>query len=521
MKITRREAIVTGTVGALGVLASVQPVSLFAADDEPATRSKSAKVTLLQVNDVHGYMDLHLEWFAGPDSQGPVYRHAGGYARIGALVKQIKNETQGRVLFCDNGDTFHGTYSVIKTEGEVLLPILNQMGMAAMTVHWDFAYGPQRLQELASKLNHPVLAINIYEIKSGKLFFPPYVVREVGGLKIGIIGIGSNIVDTNMPPHFSEGLHFTEGVKELPGFIQEVRTKQGADLIVVLSHLGFPQDVKLASAVSGIDVLLSGHTHNRLFRPVVQGNTLIIQSGSLGSFVGRLDLEVQNGKVVGHKHELIEVAESIQPDPTVDALVREALKPYSEELGRVVGEVSTTLNRNTELEATMDNFLLAAICEAADTPLGFTNGWRWGAPVHSGPVTNNDLYNIVPMAVPISTVELTGQELKEMLEQNLENTYSSDPFRQEGGYVKRCHGMTMYIKIENPAGMRIQDMFAGGERVQPDKTYRAAFLTVQAVPAKYGKNRQNLPQPLHEAMVAYLAKHRPASAELRGSVVAN
>ncbi len=519
MQMTRRDFIATATTGAVGLTGLGQAGPLFAANEEPARPGSSGKVTLLQINDCHGYLDLHQEWFAGP--QQPVYRQAGGYARIATLVNQIRGQTQGRVLFCDNGDTFHGTYPLVKSRGEVLLPILNQLGLNAMTVHWDFAYGPKRMQELAAGLRHPVLAINIYHTSTGRRFFAPYAVQEVGGLKIGIIGIASNITDKIMPPQFSEGLRFTDGRKELPGFIEEMRGKQDVDLVVVLSHLGFPQDMKLLSEVSGVDVLLSGHTHNRLFRPVVQGNTLLIQSGSHGSFLGRLDLQIKDRKVRGYQHELIEVAERVQPDPRMEALVKTALKPYADELERVVGEVSTTLNRDANLESTMDNFLLAAMREAAGTPLAFSNGWRWGAPVRPGPVTQNDLYNILPMPVPISTVDLTGRELIAMLEENLERTFSADPFHQMRGYVKRCLGLTAYIKIENPPGARIQKLFIGNDEVQPDKAYRAAYLSAQAVAANYGRNRQDLRQPTHEAMLAYLDKHKPASAELRGSVVAN
>jgi len=480
--------------------------------------NNTSNLTVLQINDTHGYLDLHLEWMAGPHQ--PVYRSVGGFARIATLARQIREETQGQVLFCDNGDTFHGTQPVVQSRGEIAVPILNQLGLNAMTVHWDFAYGPKRLKSLASRLKYPVLAINIYDPKTGQTFFPPYAVQEVGGLKIGIIGIASNIVDKTMPPSFSGGLRFTDGREELTGFIEEVRA-HGADLVVVLSHLGFPQDMKLISEVSGVDVLLSGHTHHGLFSPVRQGKTLVIQSGCHGAFLGRLDLEVQEGQVVGYRHQLIEVAESVQPDPTVEAQVKEALQPYAEDLARVVGEVSTALNRNTNLEATMDNFLLAAVRETAGTPLAFCNGWRWGAPVRPGPVTQNDLYNIMPMPVPIAIVDLTGQELIEMLEENLERTYSADPWRQLGGYVKRCLGLTVYIKVENPPGARIQELFVGNEKVQPDETYCAAYLTMQAVPEKYGRNRKDLPVDAHDAMRAYLDQHKPASAEIRGTIVVN
>jgi 2',3'-cyclic-nucleotide 2'-phosphodiesterase (5'-nucleotidase family) len=519
MKMSRREALVTGTVGALGMLALAKPGRLFAAGEPEERRGHSGKITLLQMNDSHAYLDLHLEWFPGPHQ--PVYRRAGGYARIATLLKQIRQETQDRVLFLDNGDTFHGTYPVVQSRGETLVPIMNQLKPDAMTVHWDFAYGPRQLQKLASALSYPVLATNIYEKRSGRRFFAPWLLREVSGLRLGIIGIASNIIDKTMPSHFSEGLRFTDGREELPGFINELHAKQGADLIVVLSHLGFPQDMKLLSEVPGVDVLLSGHTHHRLYSPVLQGNTLVIQSGCHGSFLGRLDLEVEQGRVVGHRHELLEVSESIRPDPAVDTLVKAALKLHAAELECVAGEVDTALDRNTTLEATMDNFLLEAVREAAGTPLAFCNGWRWGAPIQAGPVTRNDLYNIIPWAEPISTVELTGRELLDMLEENLERTFSADPFHQLGGYVKRCAGLTAYIKIENPPGTRIQKLFVGSDELQPDQTYRAAYLTVQAVPVKYGRNRKDLPQHAHEAMLAFLKKHKPATAELQGSIVAN
>lgn len=512
MQMTRRQAITTASMGAVSLAGLGGVGSLFAADSPNSKR----RITLLQINDTHGYLDSHLEWFPGP--QGAVYRMAGGYARIATLANQIREETQGRVLFCDNGDTFHGTYPVVKTKGEVLLPILNQLGLNAMTVHWDFAYGPSRMEELAAGLKHPILAINVYHAQTGTRLFAPYLVREIGGVKIGIIGIASNISAKIMPKPFRESLRFTEGREELPGFIEELRARKGADLVVVLSHLGFPQDLSLLSEVSGVDVLLSGHTHNRLFQPVVQGNTLVIQSGSHGAFLGRLDLEIQNGKVVGHRHKLIEVSENIPPDPTVAAMVKTALAPYTDELGRVVGQVTTALNRNANLESTMDNFLLAAIQEAAGTPLAFCNAWRWGAPVRPGPVTENDLDNILPMPVPMSTVDLTGRELIAMLEENLERTFSAEAFHQMGGYVKRCLGLTAYIKIENPPGTRVQKLFVGDDEVRPDQVYRAAYLSEQAVAANYGRNRQDLSQSTHDAMRAYLEKHKPASAELRGSV---
>jgi sulfur-oxidizing protein SoxB len=271
--------------------------------------------------------------------------------------------------------------------------------------------------------------------------------------------------------------------------------------------------------VKGIDVCLSGHTHNRLHKPVLQGKTLVIQSGCHGSFLGRLDLDVEGGQVVGYQHQLIEVKANTNPDPAVDDLIRQALAPYQDELSTVVGETATALNRATMLESAMDNFLLQALLENTDAQLAFSNGWRFGAPIIPGKVTLNDLYNIIPMNPPISTVELTGEELVLMLEENLERTFAPDPYEQMGGYVKRGLGLTVYLKIENPPGHRIQTVFVGNKEVQAAHIYKAAFITEKGIAHKYGRQRENRSERMIDAMQAYLARHQQLHAELRRTFV--
>jgi S-sulfosulfanyl-L-cysteine sulfohydrolase len=475
-------------------------------------------LTVIQLNDSHAYFDLHQEMF-WQGSQA-VYRPAGGYARIATIVKQIRAANQGRTLFCDCGDTLHGTYPAEKTQGEALLPILNALGLDAMTAHWEFAYGPDTFKERAAEISYPMLAINVYDQSTKERFFPPYSVKEIGGLRIGIVGVASNIIDKTMPPSFSQGLEFTLGREELPAIIDILHAQEKVDLIVLLSHLGFSQDMKLLSEVHGVDVCLSAHTHNRLYKPALQGNTLVIQSGCHGSFLGRLDLEIEGGRVVDYRHQLIEVEAKIGPDPAVDDLVRQALAPYQDELSTVVGTTATALNRGTALEATMDNFLLQALLESTGAQLAFSNGWRYGAPILPGEVSLNDLHNIIPVNPPVSTVELTGEEIVTMLEENLERTFARDPYDQMGGYVKRGLGFTAYIKIENPPGQRVQQVFVGGEELQPESYYPTTFVTEQGVGQKYGRNRQQHTERSIEALSAYLTKHHPVRADLRGTFVA-
>lgn len=457
-----------------------------------------AQLTLVQINDTHAYLDPHYELFW--TGHGAEYRRAGGFARIAALIKQIRQERAGQVLVFDGGDTFHGTYPAVQTQGEIMLPVLNTLGLAGMTGHWDFAYGPARLQELAARLTYPMLAVNCYHEDSQKRVFPAFTLWEMGTLRVGVIGVAATIVDKTMPPHFSEGVYLTLGKDELPETIAHLRDHERVNLIVVVSHLGFAQDLQLAQDVSGIDVLLSAHTHNRVHTPARVNEALIIQSGCHGSFIGRLDLTIEGGRVADYQHALITVGESVIPDPDVQALVDELMGPYREPLSEVVGRTDVALNRNTVFEATMDNFLLQAALRHTDAQIAFSNGWRYGAPIPCGPVTLNDLYNITPMNPPIGVVDLMGEEIQIMLEENLEHTFSRQPYQQMGGYLKRMAGVTMYAKLENPNGQRIQQVFVQGKPLDPKRVYSAAFVTEQGVPARYGANRQQTSMRAVEAM---------------------
>ncbi len=480
--------------------------------------SEERHLTILQLNDSHGYLKPHFEifWKDGRTTTQKV----GGFARIASLMNQIQVEHPNAVLTLDNGDTFHGTYPVVQSQGKVLIPILNALAIDAMTAHWEFAYGPSVFQSLTHQLDYPMLAINCYSKDTKTLIFSPITIIERNGLQIGIVGIASNIIDKTMPEHHSEGIYFTLGNQELPTYIQHLRDKERVDLIVVLSHLGYPQDLKLAAEVEGIDVLLSGHTHNRLYQPVIVNRAVIIQSGCHGSFIGRLDLKILNSRVKTFRHQLISIEDHISANFAVqDMIDRTVKKTEHAMLETVVGITRSTLSRWRPFESTMDNLLLQACQEASGTTLAFSNGWRYGAPIPPGDVTMNDLWNIIPDNPHISICEITGKELWLMMEDNLENTFSRDPYRQIGGYIKRCLGLNIYFKIENPYRKRIQDFFINGHPLDPAKSYSACFLTVQSIPSHYGKNRRDLHITAIDALKQYFEKHSPITSTLKGSIV--
>lgn len=468
--------------------------------------------SIIQINDMHGYIEPHLEHFY--DKEGITVKEAGGFSRIKTVIENSQKE-QPTFIF-DNGDTFHGTYEAVDSKGEQLIPLVNELGIQAMTFHWDMGYGPERLKTIGEKLNYPILAINAYREENDELYFEPYTIVKQDDISIGIIGIAATIIDKTMPAYFSKGLYFTLGDKELPKYVEELQKKE-VDLIVVLSHLGFPQDVKMMQEIEGVDICLSGHTHNRLSEPVQINDTTIIQSGSQSSFIGKIDLTVDDQQITELEHSLITITEDIPENPTMKELVNEAVEPYKEQLTEIVGHTDGILHRGWNVESTMDNLLLEAIQHQTNSDLVFSNGWRYGAPMVKGPITLKELYQMIPMDPPISTTELTGREIIEMLEENIENTYAANPYNQMGGYLKRAIGLKAFFKVESPKGHRIQTLLVAGKPVDLDKTYSVSYVTNQGVPSKYGKNHQNLEVHAIAALRNYLKENEVYHAKLLGT----
>ena len=474
-------------------------------------------LTIIQMNDTHGYLDSHWELFW--DGAFAHYKKAGGYARIASYLKKVRNEKNNHVLFLDGGDTFHGTHPVVNSKGEILIDLLNDLKVDAMSAHWDFAYGPKQLNHILSKLNYPLLAINCYDKETDELAYDPYIIKDINGLKVAIIGIAANIIDKVMPKHFSEGLYFTLGNHELPNIIKEVK-EQDVDLVLVLSHLGFPQEVKLAQDVPVIDILLSVHTYNRIYEPIQVDDTIIIQSGCHGSFLGHLDLVIEDKKIIEYRHHLQVLDETVEEDIKMKKKVIDCLSHPSINYDEVLGKTNTDLNRNTILESTMDNFLLSAMIDQTGADIAFSNGWRYGAPIPKGAITRNDLWNIIPVNPNLETVILSGQELWDMMEENFTRTFAHDAYEQMGGYVKRGMGINLYFKIENPPGKRIQQFFVGGSLIDKEKEYNVVFVTTQGVPSKYGHTRIKTDINAIDSLENYLKRHKAIDAELKGSIVA-
>ncbi len=406
------------------------------------------------------------------------YGKMGGLDRVAHIVKRIRGERGDSMLLLDGGDTWQGSYTANKTLGADMVEVMNALKPDAMTGHWEFTYGTDRVKELVDSLPFAFLGGNIYDSEWNEPAFEAYKIFERGGVKIGVIGQAFPYTPIANPrwmfPNWSFGIRETDVAKNV-----EAVKAEGAELVVLLSHNGFDVDRKLASRVPGIDVILTGHTHDALPEPVMVGNTLVIASGSNGKFVSRLDLDVQGGKVKGFSYRLIPVfSDVIGSDPEVAGLIDKVRAPYEAELGRKLGSTESLLYRRGNFNGTFDDLICQALLAERDAEIALSPGFRWGTSLLPGQdITVEDLHNACAMTYPSAyRTPMTGQLIKDILEDVADNLFNADPYYQQGGDMVRVGGMGYRIDPTAAIGDRISEMtvLKSGEAVKPDREYVVA-----------------------------------------------
>jgi sulfur-oxidizing protein SoxB len=403
------------------------------------------------------------------------YGKMGGLDRVSTVIKSIRDTRSDNMLLLDGGDTWQGSYVSNTTLGADMVQIMNMLKPDAMTGHWEFTYGEDRVRELVDALPFPFLGSNIYDKEWDEPVYDPTAFYDRGGVKIAVVGQAFPYLPIANPGWMFPSLSF--GIREeiLQQNIDDARAA-GADLVVLLSHNGFDVDRKLASRVRGIDVILTGHTHDALPEPVMVGKTMLIASGSNGKFVSRLDLDVSEGEVKGFKFRLIPVfSDVITPDAEVTKTIDETRAPYEAELGRVLGKTDSLLFRRGNMNGTFDDLICQALLEEREADISLSPGFRWGTSLLPGQdITVEDLFNATAMTYPAAyRSEMNGQLIKDILEDVGDNLFNPDPYYQQGGDMVRVGGMGYTIDVEKPIGTRISNMtlLKTGELIDPDKNY--------------------------------------------------
>ncbi|WP_415393933.1 thiosulfohydrolase SoxB [Paracoccus sp. SJTW-4] len=408
------------------------------------------------------------------DALGRAYGRMGGLDRMATVVKAIRAARPDSILL-DGGDTWHGSMTSLKTRGQDMVNAMNLLGVDGMTSHWEWTYGTERVNEIVESLPFPFLGANIFDVEWDEPAFEPYHIYEKGGLAIGVIGQAFPYMPIANPswmfPEYSFGIR----EERMQAMVDELRGKN-VDLVVCLSHNGFDVDHKMASRVKGIDVILSGHTHDAIPEPVLVGDTIIIATGSNGKFVSRVDLDVQNGRMAGFRHKLIPIfSDVITPDPEMAALIDAEREPFKAELEEQIGTTEMVLYRRGNFNGTWDDLICDAVRSERDVQIALSPGVRWGPSLLPGdPITREDIHNATSMTYgQVYRSEMTGETLKTILEDVADNIFNPDPYYQQGGDMVRVGGLGYAIDVSKPIGQRITDMVLtdSGEAIDPARSY--------------------------------------------------
>ena len=409
---------------------------------------------------------------------GKTYGRMGGMDRVATVVKSIRAARPDSILL-DGGDTWHGSMTSFLTKGQDMVNVMNALGTDAMTSHWEWTYGTERVKEVVeTQLKFPFLGANIFDAEWDEPAFEPYNIFEKGGLRIAVIGQAFPYMPIANPkwmfPEYSFGIR-EERMQEV---VDEVRA-EGVDLVVCLSHNGFDVDRKMAGRVKGIDVILTGHTHDAVPEPIVIGETIMIASGSNGKFVSRVDLDVQNGKMMGFRHKLIPIfSDVITPDPEMAALIDAERTPFKAQLEEKIGTTESLLYRRGNFNGTWDDLICNAILSERDAQIAMSPGVRWGTSLMPGDaITREDIHNVTSMTYgKVYRTEMTGETIHSILEDVADNLFNTDPYYQQGGDMVRVGGLGYHIDVSKPIGERISNMtFLGtGEAIDAAKSYTVA-----------------------------------------------
>ncbi len=427
-----------------------------------------------------GSAEAHALTFLDFEAAARRYGKLGGFAHLATLVKRVRAARPGALLL-DGGDTWQGSATALWTRGQDMIEAQKQLGVDIMTAHWEFTYGEKRVQEAVKGLA-PIefLAQNVKTADFNDPVFKPYVMREMNGVPFAIIGQAFPYTPIANPRHFVADWTFGIQEAELQKIVDEVRAK-GARAVVLLSHNGMDVDVKLASRVRGIDAILGGHTHDGVPVPLIVANpggkTVVANSGSNGKFLSVLDLEVKSTGVSDFRYRLLPVFSNLlSPDPAMQALIERVRAPYKAKLEEPLAITEGLLYRRGNFNGSFDQLIIDALMSVKDAEIAFSPGFRWGTTLLPGQAIQREhLMDQTAITYPNVTLnEISGADIKAILEDVCDNLFNPDPYLQQGGDMVRVGGMTYTCEPGAKMGARITEMRMGGKPIDPGRRYKVA-----------------------------------------------
>ncbi|MGM4891097.1 thiosulfohydrolase SoxB [Tardiphaga sp. 839_C3_N1_4] len=431
------------------------------------------------------------------------YGRMGGMDRIATLIGAVRAERgDDKVLLLDGGDSWQGSWTSLQTKAQDMVDVMSALKLDAMVGHWEFTYGAERVKQIADSAPFAFLAQNIRDNEWQEPVFEARKMFERGGATIAVIGQALPRTAVANPRWMFPNWEFGIREEDIQKQVDEARAA-GASIVVLLSHNGFDVDRKLAGRVKGLDVILTAHTHDAMPGLIKVGNTVLVATGSHGKFVSRLDIEVKDKKVSDIRFKLMPVfSDAIKPDPAMTALVEKVRAPFAKDLAREIGKTDSLLYRRGNFNGTFDDLICNAMMAERDAEIVLSPGFRWGGTLIPGDaITWEQITNATAITYPnCYRNQMTGTQIKEVLEDVADNIFHPDPYFQGGGDMVRMGGMGYAIDISKPMGSRISAMthLKSGKPIEASKTYTVSGW------ASVNENTRG--PPIWDVVAAHVAK---------------
>ena len=514
-----------GLISSAGLIAA-SPVSAAIKDsltEVDESEKKSFTINILQTTDVHCQVHPHDELFW--ENKQIVFRKTGGYAFLADYFEKERKRNP-YTFMVDTGDMFQGTELSVKTTGKAMVPILNELGYDLyLPGNWEVIYCKKNMETLLGSLNAPKVCANMYDDlgggKKGELIFQPYYIWNIKGIKIGFIGYTDPLVPIRMSPNYSKGILYTSPDENIAFYIDKLRNQEKCAYVIVLAHLGLSQQITLANmeVCKGVDYILGGDTHERVRKPIQCKYAKVVEPGAFGSFVGKLQLTIQNGVVVKDEYVLDEITDSkYKPSKKITDIITQNEAPFKEDIDIIAGYSTIPLYRYFIVENTIDTLIVDALkWKLPHTDIVFSNGFRFcpprATPDATGniPITHGFIFDMLPVDSTVKTAKVTGKQLLEWMEKELNNVFAQNSAERVGGWVDKFKGMKMEFNAYGPKGKRIQKISINDLPVDPDKIYSIASCEREGDPADVLCRIKNVKDPqytdftTHSMLIDYLA----------------
>jgi len=502
---------------------------------------KAQTFTLLHTSDIHAQLYTHDEFFF--ENGKPVYKKRGGFAVLKSMLKALKAKNPSNTLIIDGGDCFQGGGVAALTEGKGIVPLINNIGYdLILPGNWEVVYGKEIMWHDLGGYNSQKICANMFHDTTdeykGELIFPPYWIKMIAGIKIGFIGYNDPLTPKRQSPAYSKGITFTKPEINVAKYVKLLKAYEQCAMIFLVTHMGLSQQIDLANKIEikGVDYILGADTHERVRKPIEGKYAKVTEPGAFGSFVAKLDIVVENGKIKDSNYQLLDVdPEKYRPDIEMAALVEKVREPHKRELNKVIGKTKTNLVRYYVIENPMDNMLTDALMwkfKSQGIDIVLSNGFRFCPPLVTNKVTgtaditNDFLWSMFPVNSEVKVGEASGRQIWDWLEKELHNVFSKDPADRFGGWVVRFKGMEINFTTKNEMGKRLNSIKIKGEPIKFEKNYSILACERDGDPNDMLCRMEKISHPgkpgylMHDVVREYLSVHSPVAPVVEGRAIA-